>query len=75
MECEKVTVLRSVLNVIVPGKLVPAPFFTVNIVGLDQLCTGSLNVAVIEEVTTIPATPLAGLEPTTVGGILSPGGD
>ena len=52
----------------------PAPFFTVNIVGLDQLCTGSLNVAVIEEVTAIPLSPLAGLELTTVGEILSGGG-
>jgi len=73
-ECEKVTVLRSVLNANVPGKLVPALFFTVNIVGLDQLCTGSLNVAVIIEVTSIPAAPFAGLELTTVGAIVSPGG-
>ena len=40
----KVTIFASVLNANVPEILVPAPFFTVNIVGLDKLCTGSLNV-------------------------------
>jgi hypothetical protein len=70
-ECEKVTVLRSALNASVPGKLVPALFFTVNIEVLDQLCTASLNVAVTGEVTATPVTPLSGLVLTTVGGVVS----
>ena len=41
----KVAVFASALNTNVPAILVPAPFFTVNIVEPDQLCTGSLNVA------------------------------
>ena len=67
----KVTVFASVLNANVPAILVPAPLFTVNIVGLDQLCTGSLNVAVIEEVTATPVAPLSGLVIMTDGGVVS----
>ena len=70
-ECEKLTVLRSVLNDNVPGKLVPALFFTVNIVVLDQLWIDSLNVAATGEVTATPVVPLAGLVLVTVGGVLS----
>ena len=70
-ECEKVTVVWSVLSAIVPEKLVPAPFLTVNIVELDQLCTGSLNVALIGEATVTLVAPLAGLVLVTVGGVLS----
>ncbi len=55
------------------GNSCPALFFTVNIVGLDQLCTGSLNVAVTGEVTAIPVAPLARLVPVTVGGVVSVG--
>ena len=64
-------VFASVLNVNVPAILVPAPFFTVNIAGLDQLCTGSLNVAAIDEVTGTPEAPLAGLVLVTEGGVVS----
>src|SRR6476659_3783128 len=71
-ECVKVTVLRSELKANAPGKVVPTLFFTVNMVELDQLCTGSLNVAVTGEVTATPVTPLAGLVLTTVGGVVSP---
>ena len=64
-------VFASVLNVNVPAILVPAPFFTANIAGLDQLCTGSLNVAAIDEVTGTPEAPLAGLVLVTEGGVVS----
>ena len=37
-------------------------------------CTGSLNLAVIEESSATPVAPLAGLVLLTVGGILSPEG-
>ena len=67
----KVAVFASALNTNVPAILVPAPFFTVNIVEPDRLCTGSLNVAAIDEVTGTPEAPLAGLVLVTEGGVVS----
>ena len=69
----KVAVLASVvLNDTVPEIRVPALFFKVYVdVVTVELCTASLNVATIEELTGTPIAPPAGLALITVGGVVS----
>ena len=64
--------MSSALNDTVPGILAPALFLSKNeeLVTVD-LCTFSLNVAVIKEVVETPVTPLAGTVLTAVGGVVS----
>jgi hypothetical protein len=69
-----VAVFPSELSDTAPCMLVVPCFSVKDELVTVELCTGSLNVAVTEEVKETPVAPSDGLVLTTVGGVVSVGG-